>query len=207
MKQAKTRRGTQTRDRILISAADLIHERGVAGTTIDDILAASGTGKSQFYLYFASKEELVRNVLHHNLKTILESQEALLGGLSTWKGIKAWLDALADNHAGQGLVGGCRLGSLAAEMAERDEDLRLAMAEAFARWESFLTDGLESMKARGALRPKADPRAMADATMACIQGGYLLSTTKKDARPMRNALSAAYAHLRSFAAPPAPSRA
>ncbi len=205
MKQAKTRRGSETRDRILTSAADLIHERGVAATSIDDILAASGTGKSQFYLYFESKDELVRSVLQHNLKAILDTQGALLEGLSTWKGIKAWLDAFADNHARQDLVGGCRLGSLAAEMAERDEDLRMALSEAFSRWESFLTAGLQTMKDRGALRPGADPRALADATMASIQGGYLLSTTKKDVRPMRNALSAAYAHLRSFAARPAQS--
>ena len=205
MKQARTPRGAQTRDRILTSAADLIHQRGVAATSIDDILAASGTGKSQFYLYFASKDELVRDVLHHNLKTILDAQEGLLEGLSTWKGIKAWLDALADNYARQDLVGGCRLGSLAAEMAERDEELRLVMAEAFSCWEAFLAAGLEAMKGSGALRPGADPSALADATMASIQGGYLLSTTKKDIRPMRNALQAAYAHLRSFAAHSSPS--
>lgn len=204
MKQVKTRRGTQTRDRILASAADLIHERGVAATSVDDILSASGTGKSQFYLYFESKDDLVRNVLHYNLQAILDTQEDLLAGLSTWKGIKAWLDALADNHSSQGLIGGCRLGSLAAEMVERDEDLRLALAEAFSSWESFLTAGLQAMKDRGALRPGADPKALADATMASIQGGYLLSTTKKDERPMRHALRAAYAYLRSFAAGPVP---
>ncbi len=46
MKQAKTRRGIETRDRILTAAAELIHERGVTGISVDDILAASGTGKS-----------------------------------------------------------------------------------------------------------------------------------------------------------------
>lgn len=202
MKHARTRRGTETRNRIVAAAAGLIHERGVAATSVDDILVASGTGKSQFYLYFDSKDELVRNVLHHNVKAVLDTQKPLLEGLSTWKGVKAWLDALADNYARQGLVGGCPLGSLAAEMAEQDEDLRLAMAEAFAAWESFLTAGLEAMKARGALRPGADPEALADATMASIQGGYLLSTTKKDIGPMRHALTAAYAHLRSYAARP-----
>jgi hypothetical protein len=85
-------------------------------------------------------------------------------------------------------------------MAERDEELRLAIAEAFSQWESFLLAGLEAMRSRGALRPGADPRALAETTMASIQGGYLLSTTKKDIRPMRNALAAAYSHLRSFQA-------
>lgn len=199
MKEARTHRGAATRDRILTAAARLIHERGVAATSVDHILAASGTGKSQFYFYFQSKDELVREVLEHNVRAVLASQEALLGRLSTWTGIKAWLDAVADLHQHQGLVGGCRIGSMAAEMADRDDELRLAIADAFRRWESFLVAGLEAMKARGALVPSADPQALAEATMASIQGGYLLSTTKRDIGPMRNALDAAYAHLRSRA--------
>ncbi|MDP8976746.1 MAG: TetR/AcrR family transcriptional regulator [Actinomycetota bacterium] len=203
MKQAKTRRGTETRDRILTAAAELIHERGVTGTSVDDILAASGTGKSQFYLYFESKDGLVREVLDHNLEVTLSAQEALLERLSTWKGIKAWLDALVDMHERRGLFGGCRIGSLAAEMTERDEELRLAIAAAFSRWESFLVAGLEAIRDRGGLLSGADPHTLAETTMASIQGGYLLSTTKKDIRPMRNALGAAYSHLRSFQATPA----
>lgn len=201
MKQPSTNRGAETKNHIVACAATLIHERGVAATTVDDILAASGAGKSQFYHYFENKEELVREVLRHNLNSTLAAQEALLGALSTWKGIKTWLNALADTYDEAGLFGGCRIGSLAAEMAERDEELRLAIAEAISRWESFLAAGLETMKGRGALRPRADPEALAETTMVAIQGGYLLSTIKKDIRPMRNALTAAYAHLRFFARP------
>jgi AcrR family transcriptional regulator len=198
MKQPSTRRGTETKNQIVVSAAALIHERGVAATSVDDILAASGAGKSQFYYYFETKDDLVREVLRHNLETTLRSQEPYLERLSTWKGIQGWLDAIADLHERQGLFGGCRIGSLAVEMAERDEELRLALAAAFSRWESFLSAGLSAMRARGALRPDADPEVLAETTMAAIQGGYLLSTTKKEMRPMRNSLAAAYAHLRSF---------
>lgn len=198
MKQPSTRRGTETKKHIVVCAAELIHERGVSATSVDEVLTASGAGKSQFYHYFDSKEQLVREVLRHNLDCALAAQQPLLENLSTWKGIKTWLDALADTHEGAGLFGGCRIGSLAAEMAERDEELRAAIAAAFVSWESFLAAGLEVMRARGVLRPTSDPGVLAETTMAAIQGGYLLSTTKRDIRPMRNALAAAYAHLRSF---------
>jgi TetR/AcrR family transcriptional repressor of nem operon len=201
MKQPGTRRGSETKKHIVACAARLIHERGVAATTIDDVLAASGAGKGQFYHYLENKEDLVREVLRHDLDMTLAAQGTLLEDLSTWKAIKTWLDALADAHEDAGLFGGCRIGSLAAEMAERDEELRLAITAAFSRWESFLTAGLEAMKARGALRRGADPEVLAETTMAAIQGGYLLATTKKDIRPMRTALTAAYTHLRSFARP------
>jgi Bacterial regulatory proteins, tetR family len=50
--------GAKARDDILCSAADLIHVNRVAGTSIDDVLKATGTGKSQFYYYFDSKNDL-----------------------------------------------------------------------------------------------------------------------------------------------------
>ncbi len=143
MKHAKPRRGTETRDRILASAADLIHERGVAATSIDDILAASDTGKSQFYLYPESEDDLVRNALQHNLEAILDTQGRLLEGLSTWKGIKTGSRHLPTTTPARTSSEVAGLGSLAAEKAERDEDLRLALPEAFSRWESFLTAGLQ----------------------------------------------------------------
>ncbi len=198
MRQPSTRRGTETKNEIVASAAALIHERGVSATSVDDVLAVSGTGKSQFYHYFQAKDDLVRDVLRHNLETTLRAQEPYLERLSTWKGIKGWLDAIADLHEREGLFGGCRIGSLAVEMVERDEELRLALATAFSQWESFLAAGLGAMRARRALRPDADPDVLAETTMAAIQGGYVLSTTKKDIRPMRNILDAAYFHLRSF---------
>ncbi len=71
-------------------------------------------------------------------------------------------------------------------------------------WEGCLARGLEAMRARGELAPAADPDALAAATMASIQGGLLLTQTRKTARPRRLALDAALRYLRAFAATGAP---
>ncbi|MFN2389868.1 MAG: TetR/AcrR family transcriptional regulator, partial [Actinomycetota bacterium] len=54
------------------------------------------------------------------------------------------------------------------------------------------------LKDRGSLAARADVPELAETVVAAIQGGYLLATTKKDIRPMRNATRAAYSYLRSF---------
>lgn len=199
MPDPPSRRGAEMKRRILHAAGDLMHQRGVAATTIDDVLDASGTGKSQFYHYFSSKNELLREVVRYQLKRYLNLQRPLLDNLSTWDAIKAWLDTLADQHEERELIGGCPIGSLAVEMVDRDEELRIEFVQAFTEWESFLAQGLAKMKKRGLMVPAADPEVLAEIAMTAIQGGYLLSTTKKDIRPMQNALDAAYLHLRSFA--------
>ncbi|MCA9399346.1 MAG: TetR/AcrR family transcriptional regulator [Candidatus Omnitrophica bacterium] len=52
-------RGQKTRERMLRTAFDLFHQKGVNATSVDEVLEKSGTGKSQFYYYFKSKEGLV----------------------------------------------------------------------------------------------------------------------------------------------------
>jgi TetR/AcrR family transcriptional repressor of nem operon len=50
-----TARGALTRDRIVRAAAGLMYANGVAGTTTDQVIEASGTSKSQLYHYFDDK--------------------------------------------------------------------------------------------------------------------------------------------------------
>jgi hypothetical protein len=55
------------------------------------------------------------------------------------------------------------------------------------------------MLAEGKLRRNADPARLATATLAAIQGGLVLTQTRRDPPQLRIALDAAYAYLRSFA--------
>ncbi|HEV8627641.1 MAG TPA: TetR/AcrR family transcriptional regulator [Acidimicrobiia bacterium] len=193
-----TDRGRASRERIVAAAATLFHERGVHATSVDEVLAASGAGKSQFYHYFPSKSALVRAVLDYQLERLEAVQAPLFERLDSWDGIADWLNFVVGWHRSRDLLGGCPIGSLAAEMADWDEDLRRALAEAFARWESFLARGLQAMRDQGRLSADADPAILAETTMAMTQGGILLATTKKDIRTLEATLAAVLAYLRSF---------
>ena len=197
MREPSTRRGRDTRRRIIAVAAELMYERGVSATSIEDVLAASGTGKSQLYHYFSSREELLAEVLDHQLDQILEEQNSF--PLATWAGIGSWLQALALRHETERGLRGCPLGSIVSEVLDHGDHLRSRGADAFARWESALADGFLKLQNAGLLRRDADPSTLAEVTIAILQGGYLLSSTQQEAAPMRNAAAAALVHLRSFA--------
>ena len=70
-----TRKGQETRQRIVDAAADLIFQQGVAHTTIDDVRAAAEVPSSQLYHYFDDKPALVRAVVDHQADTIVAGQE------------------------------------------------------------------------------------------------------------------------------------
>ena len=54
-----------------------MYQRGVGLTTLEDVLAAAGAGKSQLYHYFDSKADLVAAVIERQLESVLAQQPTL----------------------------------------------------------------------------------------------------------------------------------
>jgi AcrR family transcriptional regulator len=193
-----TNKGRATRERILDTATGLVFEHGVAGTTLDDVRAAAKVSKGQLYHYFADKDDLVHAVIDRTIQAVLDAQPGL-ADLSSWTAIASWFDDLVALQVDRQAVGGCPIGSLAGELAETDEQARSELAAGYDRWEAPLREGLERMRAQRKLKRHADPGRLAAATLAAIQGGLVLTQTRRDPQQLRIALDAAYAYLHSFA--------
>jgi TetR/AcrR family transcriptional repressor of nem operon len=198
MSEALTNKGRATRDRIVDAAATLVFEHGVAATTLDDVRAAAGVSKGQLYHYFSDKDDLIHVVIDRTIEQMLDAQPRL-ASLSSWTAISDWFDDLVQLQVERQAVGGCPIGSLAGQLAETDDFARAELARGFDRWEAPLCRGLEQMQTRGKLRRDADPARLATATIASIQGGLVLTQTRRDPQQLRIALDAAYGYLRSFA--------
>lgn len=195
-----TERGRATRERIVRAAAEMMHVKGVAPTTLDDVRAASGTSKSQLYRHYPDKDALVRDVVALQAAQVLQGQQQLLRRLSSLRGLERWRDAVVEHNALRNGAYGCPLGSLASELADQDEAARKAILRYFDTWEGLLKAGLDRMKDTGVLRADADAEELATGLMAALQGGYLLAQTARDVRPMRIALDMAIDHVKVFAA-------
>jgi AcrR family transcriptional regulator len=197
-----TAKGRATRARIINAAAVMVFERGVAGTTLDDVGAAAGVGKSQLYHYFEDKASLIRSVIARQTEQVLDAQQPFLSHLDTWEAWVAWRDLIIDLQRQRDFVGGCPIGSIAAELADTDELARLALVAGFEEWEEEFRSGLSAMRDRGLLRRDADPHALALATLASLQGGLLLCQTRKSVEPLEVALDAVLENIRRHAAAP-----
>ena len=197
-----TSRGVATRQRILDAACDLIFERGAMAVTLDEILAATGTSKSQLYHYFADRSDLIRAVVVRQGERVLDQQRLALGDLDGWLALGRWRDVVVGVVEALGGRGGCPVGSLADEMAEVDEQARIEASSVFEQWQALLADTLRAMVAAGQLQPQTDLDRLALATLASLQGGLLLAKTTRTTVPVEAALDAAIAHLRAFAVEP-----
>lgn len=195
-----TARGAKTRARIVAAAADLMYIQGVGGTTLDDVLAASGVSKSQLYHHFDGKNALVRAVIDLTGERVLERERNALGHVSTLPGLRRWRDALVQNNALRHGAYGCSLGALASEVSDNDDLARQTLSQLFGEWRELLAGVLRRLQDNGVLSSEASVDQLSTGLMGAVQGGYVLAQTARDVTPMATSIDMALAHIESLSA-------
>ena len=199
MERKLTVKGEATRARIVAAAAELMYERGVAGTSTEDVLTAAGVkSPSQLYHYFGDKRSLVQAVIQYQTESVLGFQKPLLSRLDSFEALEAWRDAVVELQRSRGYTGGCRIGSLAAELADHDARARAELMGTFELWESAIRDGLASLQSRGELDPAADVEELALVLLTALQGGLLMTQVRRDTTALYAVLTATIDHLRGL---------
>lgn len=189
-----TAQGRRTRAAIIEAAAATMYQQGVAATSLDDVLAASGTGKSQLYHYFKDKSDLVAAVIERQTDMVLQAQPALMQ-IDSMAGLDRWAQGILASHEVPGGPFACPLGTMAAEL-KNDPAYRGRIAAAFGRWQSLLAQGLIRMQARGQLGPREDPDRLAATLIAALQGGMLMGRLAQDPTVLRDTVELALADIR-----------
>jgi TetR/AcrR family transcriptional repressor of nem operon len=192
---ATTTRGAATRARILAAASRLVAENGVRGTRLDDIMTGSDTSKSQIYHYFSDREALMCAVVECQSEGVLQFQKSCLSKVGSLEDLRVWRDKIVEITRLKRCVGGCPVGSLASELADRSETARDALVRSFAQWELHLVGALERMRHKGGLSKGADIPQLATGILTALQGGLLMAQTIRTTRPLEVALDMALDHV------------
>ena len=179
----KPKDGKSTRDLVIEVATRLIHLKGYQGTSLDDVLSASGVGKGNFYHYFKSKEDLGYAILDRVVDAFLErSLEPCFADHDSSRlgQIRCFLGRVRDGVHARNCVGGCVFGNLAAELADVHEGFRARLAGLFSRWRERLTKALQEAQHRGEVNAECRPDAVAHFLVASLEGAMLLTKVTKD---------------------------
>jgi TetR/AcrR family transcriptional repressor of nem operon len=180
-----TAKGARTRARIVEEAAALIHERGVAGTTLEDVKVAAEVSGSQLYHYFPDKNDLVQAVIDYQAETIVKRNTH---ALSSANGVETWRKMLITAARRTQAKGGCQLGSLGGQLAESDPEARALIAAGFDQWAAAISDGLRTLNDDGKLPHDIDPDDLATTLLATLQGALLLGQVQRSSRPVETAV-------------------
>jgi AcrR family transcriptional regulator len=142
-------------------AAEVFWKAGYAGTSLDDLVAATGMNRPSLYAAFGDKRDLYLKTLDYYRDEGRALARAALAGDPTLRVfLKRFYDKALDLYL-EGGPRGCFSIGTAATVAAVDDDVRGFLAESMRTTDSFLRHQIESAKARGELSRDADPAALA----------------------------------------------
>jgi len=196
----KSKRGAETRERIIQAAADLFHKQGVHATSPDEVIEKSNTGKGQFYHYFKNKEGLVHEVLQTHLEAIRTGTAPLKYDIESWDDLERWFMAQVALQKRFRMKRGCPFGTIGNEVTENDELIRQDLSLIFEVVKGKLAAFFIREKARGTIRPNTNENALADFCIATVQGAMLMGKIKRSSRLVETTVGEALSHVRGSVA-------
>jgi AcrR family transcriptional regulator len=177
--KATNKRGS-TRHRMLLSAAEVLRERGAAGVTIDEVLTRSGAPRGSVYYHFPEgRNQLLTEALRFAGDSIAADIDDAVGqgGVALVRNfVEFWERTLADSD----FNAGCPVVAAAIGSADDDPELSAVAGEIFNRWRAaltraFVTDGFD----------EADAGSLAVTCIAAMEGAVVLCRSTRSAEPLR----------------------
>ena len=164
---------------------------GYAGTSVDDVLTATGLGKGSLYGAFGDKRALFLRALALYLDTALRERMARLQCPEAGKAeILALFRGVARDALGDRERKGCMVTNCSIELADRDPDLACQAARSLDLFERAFAGAIRQAQAGGDIGAGRDPVRLARFLTVCMEGMLVLARVRPDAAWLDDAVSA-----------------
>jgi TetR/AcrR family transcriptional repressor of lmrAB and yxaGH operons len=168
-----------TRAAMVVSAAELLRERGTAAVTIDAVLARSGAPRGSVYHHFpGGRGQILREALQFAGDEIAAEIDAAAGDSGTallGQFAQMWREALiASDYSA-----GCPVLAAAIGSGQDEQQLASLASEIFTRWrtasaQAYVREGFET----------AEASALADTAIAAMEGAVVLCRSTRSVQPL-----------------------
>ena len=147
----------------LLRATDSFWRSGYAGTSLDEIAAATGMNRPSLYAAFGDKHALYLKALAAYWKlAFAEMRAPLAADLALDEALmRAYDGALAIYFSGDGRPRGCFVIGTAVTEAVEDSEIRESLAAGFHMFDTDFEARLRAARETGELKADADPAALA----------------------------------------------
>jgi TetR/AcrR family transcriptional regulator, transcriptional repressor for nem operon len=170
------KRESDTKQKLLDTAATLIWESSYGSISVDDICSRAGVNKGSFYYAFKSKSDLAAAAAedHWNKKRGL-MDEIFSSQVPPLERLEKYCDRIVevqiDKYEKFGKVCGCPFSSIGSELSTQDEQIRKKAHELSERTMKYLACTLRDAAAEGLLDAK-DPVELAR-QIFCFASGLI----------------------------------
>jgi TetR/AcrR family transcriptional regulator, transcriptional repressor for nem operon len=186
-------KGELTRRKIVEAAAPIFNKRGYEGSSLSDLMEATGLKKGGIYRHFSSKEELAAEAFDYTWETAwnarLQHVNEKANGIEK---LKQLIASFIDHRSP--VPGGCPILNTAIDADDGNPILRAHVAKALRSWLSRLQTIVDLARARGETQPSVDPQAVATLIVASLEGALMMSRIQRNDEALRRV----QAHLNRY---------
>ncbi|MCJ7754897.1 MAG: TetR/AcrR family transcriptional regulator [Thermoanaerobaculales bacterium] len=193
-------RRTNTRERLIETAADLFCRQGYAHTGVNEIMQRAKTTSGSFYHFFPTKEDLVLAVVDH-IGESFDSEifcSAVTVVADPVDRVFAVIDSYRLRLEDNDFALGSPLGTLAAELSASHPQVRERLAGLFAGWTDRMQFLLE--EAGNRLPSDLDRRALSEFILSAVEGAVLQARASRSLAPFDATVAGLRRHFELLAA-------
>jgi AcrR family transcriptional regulator len=178
---------------VLQAIEEQFRATGYAGTSLDDVAAATGLGRGSIYAAFGDKHELfMRSLSEFCERTEARAAAALDGPDDTaLERLHAFLLAAAQVGTGTN----CMATKFAVELDEQDPEARARAAQTFAALQRRLRDCVLAAQRNGDIEPSVDADLLAKLLVTTTRGLDVMSRAGQSANDLEPVAEAAFRSL------------
>lgn len=145
--------------------------RGYAGTSVQDLVDATGVNRASLYGAFGDKERLFLAALDHYIGEVSAARTRRLREAESPRvGLAAYLEDLVHFGVGKGRGLGCLITNSAVELAPHDAEMAAKLRASFQRVADVLEETIRRGQAAGEYPADRDPKALAQFLLTVIHG-------------------------------------
>ena len=161
---------------------------GFAGTSVDEVAAATGLGKGSLYGAFGDKRQLYLRVFDRYCTEVTEATRRSLGGPDdgAYVRLRAHVLAVADATGRDTGHLGCLLANGTAELAGHDPAVADRARRAFGALENALVECIRGAQRHNDIDPAADARRHGKLLLAVLRGIEALGKAGTNQQSLRS---------------------
>jgi AcrR family transcriptional regulator len=150
--------------------------KGYAGTSLNDITAATGLTKGSIYGNFANKDEVALAAFDYNLKNVASRIDAEMGRQSTAKDkLLVYINIYQKFIDGSVSEGGCPILNTAIDTDDTHPALREKVLKAVLAWKNRIVKVVEAGILGEEINADHNPEQIALTIIAMVEGGIMIS--------------------------------
>lgn len=179
----------QTRAFIIARTAPIFNRKGVAGTSLNDLTAATGLSKGAIYGNFENKDEVAVAAFEYNIQQVLAEIRIWQSRETTYKGkfqalIRFYRQMLQQDQ----LLYGCPIANTITEADDTHSLLNAAVKKSVQYWQQSGERLVQKGKDAGEFKTDAHAEQIVSMLFVLIEGGLLLTKGTGNGEYLENAL-------------------